>query len=185
MRWTPIQPNYGSNSHKILGDVFFLRVLPVENFFGFCEKGGGHDWAFTQKSMQFLALCQGCSGSIVLWKSISSQQVAIFMHAKNAYCISIVAICGSIPAKCLPTESMAEVLFLLQVTDCHISSTLAARHAACCCRCCRFEGGDGGECNSFNAANISAVRCLRAKKRDAKRTSLTCGGGGQMFGGCA
>ena len=79
MRRTPIQPNYGSNSHRIFGDAFFFRVLPFENFFGSCDENGGHDWAFTQKSMQFLALCQGCSGSILLWKSISSQQVAIFM----------------------------------------------------------------------------------------------------------
>jgi hypothetical protein len=28
------------------------------------------------------------------------------IHAKNAFGISIVAICGSIPAKCLPKESM-------------------------------------------------------------------------------
>jgi hypothetical protein len=30
------------------------------------------------------------------------------IHAKNAFGISIVAICGSIPAKCLPTESMGK-----------------------------------------------------------------------------
>ena len=35
----------------------------------------------------------------ILWSSCN-------MHAKNAFCISIVAICGRIPAKCLPKESM-------------------------------------------------------------------------------
>ena len=99
IRRTPIQPNYGSNSHRIFGDAFFFRVLPFENFFGFCENGG-HDWAFTQKSMQFLALCQGCSGSILLWKSISSQQVAIFMPKTHLAYQSLQSAAAFLPNVC-------------------------------------------------------------------------------------
>ncbi len=85
--------------------MHFFRVLPFENFFGLCETGG-HDQAFTQKSMQFLALCQSCSGSILLWKSISSEQVAMYMPKTHFAYQSLQSAARIIPAKCLPTESM-------------------------------------------------------------------------------
>ena len=83
----------------IFGDAFFFRVLLFENFFGSCETGG-HDWAFTQKSMQFLALCQGGSGSILLWKSISSDQVAICMPKTHFAYQSLQSAAAFLPNVC-------------------------------------------------------------------------------------
>jgi hypothetical protein len=75
MRRTPIQPNYGSNSHRMFGDAFFFRVLPFENFFGFstvfdtfCENPEcGTPLGLHSKINAIsctLSVCQGCSGSI-------------------------------------------------------------------------------------------------------------------------
>ena len=60
----------------------------------------GHDWAFTQKSMQFLALCQGGSGSILLWKSISSDQVAICMPKTHFAYQSLQSAAAFLPNVC-------------------------------------------------------------------------------------